>query len=72
MGSYSHKYWSCPFFKWDEKCSIHCEGGVLKFNDYDRLSEYADRYCTDAKLWHKCTVAAALEDEYNREEEDYE
>ena len=66
---YSHIYWSCPFFKWDEKCSVHCEGGKLTFNSYESLSRYAERHCANAKDWEACTVAAALVEEYEREEE---
>ena len=44
MAGYSHKTWACPFFHWDERLCVRCEGGCMSFPDREALAEYADRY----------------------------
>lgn len=56
MALYSHKTWKCPFFTWDEREKIHCEGGVLKFEDKESLDEYAESFCA-CDNWGKCSIA---------------
>lgn len=68
VGSYSHKYWSCPFYGADKRESISCKGGCIKFENHRELAAYADRYCANASAWKKCTVAKMLcEREENRD-----
>ena len=66
---YWHKAWTCPFFKWDDKQSVGCEGGKLRFHDKESAVEYMDAYCASPTCWKKCTVAAALLKYYDRKEE---
>ena len=33
MAGYSHKTWACPFFRWDERLCVRCEGGCMSFPD---------------------------------------
>ena len=33
---YSNKTFACPFFKWDERLCVHCEGGRVTFPDKDQ------------------------------------
>ena len=60
MAGYSHKTWSCPFFVWDERFAVHCEGGRLRFPDREAINEYADRFCAGDMGWKNCTVARNL------------
>ena len=63
---YSNKTFLCPFFTWDERTRVHCEGGRMSFKDRKAAMEYIDRYC--AGEWRGCTMAAALLRYYEREE----
>ena len=66
MAGYSHRSWSCPFFKWDERLAVHCEGGRLTFPDRDAARAYAERYCAGERGWKQCTLSRALELYYER------
>lgn len=68
MAGYSHKTWACPFFHWDERLRVRCEGGCMSFPDREALAEYADRYCANLQDWKSCTVAANLLKYYERTE----
>lgn len=68
MAGYSHKTWACPFFHWDERLCVRCEGGCMSFPDRETLAEYADRYCANLQDWESCTVAANLLKYYERTE----
>lgn len=63
---YTSKTFLCPFYSWDEKMKIHCEGGKVLFKDRESAKEYIDRYC--AGDWRKCTVAGSLLRYYERAE----
>ena len=41
---YSSKTFVCPFFKWDERLRVHCEGGCLSFHDRPEAEDYIDRH----------------------------
>lgn len=69
MAGYSHKKFACPFFTWDEKFKVHCEGGCVKFRDRKEAGEYQDRYCASVTGWKDCTVAKSVENYYERTEE---
>ena len=66
---YWHKAWTCPFFTWDDKKSVGCEGGKLRFPDKESAVQYMDTYCASPMGWKKCTVAASLLKYYDRKEE---
>jgi len=68
MSGYSHKYWTCPFFKWDEPLCVHCEGGKQQFPDKMAAQEYAEKYCANLEGWQHCTIAANLMRYYERQE----
>lgn len=59
MAGHSHKYWTCPFFKWDEPLCVNCEGGKQKFPDKTAIQEYTQEYCASTQ-WERCTIAANL------------
>ena len=64
-----HKYWSCPFFKWDGHYGISCEAGRTTFPDQDTANEYMNQYCASNPGWKKCSLAAKLYDFYEKKEE---
>lgn len=71
MGSYSKKSWACPFYIWDERTCVHCEGNgkrssCITFPDRRALDEYTAQYCTDAKGYKKCSIAINLSKYYDR------
>lgn len=62
---YSGRRFQCPFFKWDEKKKVHCEGGVVAL-PVPELRRYMDRYCACLTGWKDCPLARALEEHYDR------
>ena len=60
MGSYSHKYWSCPYYSSDERLCLRCEGGRVRFETHEELADYADSYCADPRGWKECSLAQML------------
>lgn len=63
---YSNKTFACPFFKWDERLCVHCEGGRPTFPDRAAATEYIDRYCADVNGWRDCSIAKTLLRYYER------
>lgn len=56
-----HKAWCCPFFKWDGKMDVHCEGGSrITFPSKAATDRYLSDYCAANPAWEKCSIAAAL------------
>lgn len=70
MAGYSHKTWACPFFGWDERLCIHCEGGCMRFRDRKEAVEFQDSYCASLNGWKDCTVASSVMRYYERVEKD--
>lgn len=62
---YSNKTFVCPFFSWDERLCIHCEGGRIRFPDRQTAGEYIDQHCASVDGWRSCTVARMLETFYD-------
>lgn len=60
----------CPFYSWEEKHKVHCEGGVMNFLDAEAMREYISQYCAQNPGWKKCTVAQNLQNTYERVEND--
>lgn len=66
---YWHKAWTCPFFKWDDKQCVACEGGKLHFPDKESATEYMDAFCAGKdRAWEWCSIAASLLQYYERKE----
>ncbi len=63
---YSNKTFACPFFRWDERLRVHCEGGCVSFRDRQEATEYIDRHCADLKDWNSCSLACSLLRYYER------
>lgn len=65
---YSGRVWACPFFRWDERLRVHCEGGKMSLTDPRTFESYACRYCCDVDGWDRCSLAKALVEQYERRE----
>ncbi len=63
-----HKTWTCPFFLWDGKKEISCEGGRICFHTSHSANDYMNAYCAGGNNWQQCTVAKALLKYYDEEE----
>lgn len=68
MGYY-HYYWTCPYYKWDERRSVHCEGGRIGLPTNAAAREYFRTYCCDIAGWKRCTVARAISRHYETADE---
>lgn len=69
MPSYTKLYWICPFYRWDEKSCVHCEGGSkVTFPDVTTKMEFYRAYCAHATGWQTCSVAMSLNKYYERKE----
>lgn len=64
---YSSRRFQCPFFRWDERKKVHCEGGVVCL-PVPELHRYMDRHCSSGEGWKDCPIARALA-EYNERKE---
>lgn len=64
------KTWACPFFGWDEKRKVHCEGGGAGFKDRDTFLSYTSRYCASVPGWKNCSLAVALLEYYEKGDQD--
>ena len=60
--------YKCPFYEHREKLFVRCEGGRFVFRDGAATSDYVAKYCCDE--WKKCSVANALLQTYEREEQE--
>ena len=63
---YSNKTFACPFFKWDERLCVHCEGGRPSFPDRTAAQEYINQFCGDVTGWKNCSIARTLLRFYER------
>ena len=61
---YYHLQWQCPFFKWDEKQRIGCEGGILRFPSKGTCRAFAGKHCASADGWKHCTLANSMNEFY--------
>ncbi|MBQ9980169.1 MAG: hypothetical protein IJP23_03835 [Oscillospiraceae bacterium] len=57
----------CPFWQRDIKSNLYCEGARLDFKNGATLRDYARRYCADIHGWRCCSIAAALNEQYEKE-----
>lgn len=64
---YSGRKFQCPFFRWDERQKVHCEGGAVCL-PVPELRRYMDRYCSSLQGWRDCPIAKSLEEYYDRKE----
>ena len=68
MGWYYAMNWACPFYRWDEKRKIHCDGGTVGIRGNRDLLNYARKYCANVTGWEDCSLARALIEQNERRE----
>ena len=67
---YWKKTFRCPFFRYDEKQILGCEGGRIKFPDAATAKRFMDEYCAHpSNGWKDCCIAACLLKFYETQEE---
>ncbi len=62
-----NKTWTCPYFTWDGRKEISCEGGRLEFPTAAAAVAYMDTFCAGGNNWRHCTLAEALTKHYEEE-----
>jgi hypothetical protein len=67
---YSHKIYTCPFFKSDDRLVVRCESGTrMRFpTTLDKIA-YTDKHCGDITGWRKCSFAIQLLQYYDEGEQ---
>ena len=63
---YSNRIWVCPFFKWDKRTQVYCEGGTVNLPDLETFREFVNTYCAADKGWENCAIAKAMTEYYER------
>ena len=66
---YSNRTFCCPFFRWDERTRVHCEGGKISFPDPEAALIYIAGHCAEVQGWKECSIAQNLMRYYEREDE---
>ena len=61
--------WTCPFFLWEQKLAIHCEGGQIRFVDHAERLGYITEYCASVKGWQNCSIAQQISKRYEDEDQ---
>jgi len=60
MSNYSNKTWICPYYKYDRKLSVTCEGGKVFFPSSEAGRKFTDTYC--ASFGYKnCCIAQMID-----------
>lgn len=66
--SHRHISWWCPFFYYDTKEYIACEGGTrVRFESNEQLQEYAHKYCATPNGCYGCSIALTLFAKYEED-----
>lgn len=63
---YSSRIWVCPFFRWDKRRQVYCEGGTVSLPDLETFQEFVNTYCAADKGWENCAIAKAMTEYYDR------
>lgn len=63
------KTWCCPFFRWEDRLRVNCEGGRVCFHDGEERRLYINRFCACVPGWEGCSIAQGLQQYYERLEE---
>ncbi len=67
---YWHKKWQCPFFVWDDRSLVACEGKCrIIFPDDVAAREFMEGYCASLSGWESCAIAANKLRFYERQEQ---
>lgn len=60
------KTYECPFWRWEKRLCVNCEGGRIEFVDEQAREDYIGRYCASVEGWEACSIAQHLERVYER------
>lgn len=63
---YSNRIWTCPYFRWDKRLEVHCEGGVISMPDRASYRAFVDRCCSSERGWQSCPISIAMTEYYDR------
>ena len=67
MSGYWHMYVICPYFAWENKTAIGCEGKTVhRFPKGRMCRSYQEKYC--AGNWQECTYAKVMNEYYEQEQ----
>jgi hypothetical protein len=67
---YRTRRWRCPFFRWDERFSVHCEGGCVSLPK-EVFVGFINDFCDSEGGWEKCPVAKRLMHFYDTYQQDF-
>ena len=65
---YYHLVWCCPYYNWDARTAVHCEGGRIDLPSGEAAREYFEIYCSSVEGWRRCTVARAITRFYEKKD----
>lgn len=60
------RVFECPFYQWCRGHTVYCEAGRLEFPGGEAYADYCNRFCGDPTGWRGCTLAQALDRDYDR------
>ena len=63
---YSNRVFNCPYFQYDQRTRVHCEGGTISMPDRVSFIRWVNKYCCDVPNWEKCPIAQHLTEYYER------
>jgi hypothetical protein len=63
------KFIACPYYRYDTKNVIHCEGISKTFVDPARKKRQIDFFCASVVGWERCEWAQKLNRKYEGETE---
>ena len=71
--SYWHYNFACPFYDFDTRERIGCEGGiVVEMPDRRDLKQIMREYCCDVNRWEECPIAKIIVKKYEQEDDNAE
>lgn len=50
----------CPYYLYEEPLFLLCEGGKVRFADFQHRRDYVYTYCSSANGCKKCTIFKAI------------
>lgn len=64
----SNRRWQCPYYIHDRDGKVVCEAARLALL-HETYRGYIETYCGDLDGWRRCTLARALNAQYEKEED---
>lgn len=60
------KVYCCPFWRWEDKNMIRCEGGRANFQSAEHRELFINTYCASVRGWENCSIAKVLNEMYEK------